>query len=204
MSMSTGDTDPFFEIMSGQEFDIPDSRVLERAMHEPFIAKTLEDAVCFNELLAQGGNGDVLSALQFANELDQRVISAMGIPAKVTGVSRVLPLSLGVDNSNGYLFRSSDHEANYIYQLPLVFCGFIVELSEEDGPQIRVQAYSIEGDGSNPDDMVYYSISPEGVVLDLGATMSKERAAAWLEVFVPDVKEEIDARILNSSDRDLI
>ena len=84
----------------------------------------------------------------------------------------------------------------------MVFNGFIVEQNDNhSGPEIRVLARAYQADQSEDVAPAYFSVDTQEAVLDFGAMMSKDRAQAWMEVFEPELLDDIDERVMNAETR---
>lgn len=119
-------------------------------------------------------------------------------------MARALDTDGSVEGMGGYLYATtnSSPDSQYLYASSMVFNGFIVEQNDNhSGPEIRVLARAYQADQSEDVAPAYFSVDTQEAVLDFGAMMSKDRAQAWMEVFEPELLDEIDERVMNAETR---
>lgn len=194
--------DPFFDIVENQGFNPIDSKNLRTAFQDPVITGLLEEASLANEILRESGGVD--EAVSLAKELDENCKLIIGNVIKVSGVARSLDTDGSVEGMGGYLYDTTNSfpDSQYLYASSMVFNGFIVEQNDNhSGPEIRVLARAYQADQSEDVAPAYFSVETQEAVLDFGAMMSKDRAQAWMEVFEPELLDEIDERVMNAEGR---
>ncbi|MGH7218279.1 MAG: hypothetical protein ACREGE_02455 [Candidatus Microsaccharimonas sp.] len=178
----------------------------ERAMVDPFVERVLGLAREYSQLLSENINVSLEDKQAIISDLDHNWGSIMDTDLSLTGYALVA----SPDNDKGGMkvFMDGTEVTSNGFS---ILNEPIYVAEEEVGEASRVVHHmyanitdvwpmeAIEERGLSAETKVAIAVEIDGTFLDLPG-ISKERAAAWLELACPGLIEELDVRMLNAQE----